>query len=68
MCQYSAKKGVPTDWHYRHLSNLIMSGAGLLMLESTAVMSKGRISKKIFVLRQICKQKEFKKLIKHLKK
>ena len=37
MCQYSAKDGQPTSWHYRHLGNLVLSGAGLLMLESTAV-------------------------------
>ena len=68
MCQYSAKKGVPTDWHYRHLSNLIMSGAGLLMLESTAVMSKGKISKKDLCIETNLQTKEFKKLVKHLKK
>ena len=37
ICQYSAKNGLPTDWHYRHLLNLLLSGAGLLMIESTAV-------------------------------
>ena len=46
MCQYSANNGLPSDWHFRHLSNLIMSGAGLLMIESTAVTAKGRISRK----------------------
>ena len=43
MCQYSAKNGCPTDWHYQHLSNLVRTGAGLLMLESTAVNKNGKI-------------------------
>ena len=41
MCQYSAIDGCPSEWHYRHLSNLIESGAGLLTVESTAVCKEG---------------------------
>ena len=44
MCQYSAKKGLPTSWHYKHLSSLVNSGAGGLMLESTAVNNEGKIT------------------------
>lgn len=44
MCQYSAHEGVVSDWHRIHLGNLALSGAGLLILEATAVQANGRIS------------------------
>lgn len=44
MCQYSADEGRATDWHEIHLGNLSQSGAGLLILEATAVLPEGRIS------------------------
>lgn len=44
MCQYSAIDGLSTDWHMIHLGNLALSGAGLLILEATAVTPDGRIS------------------------
>ena len=37
MCQYSAKNGNPSKWHYSHLKKLMQAGAGLMMIESTAV-------------------------------
>ena len=44
MCQYSAAEGSATDWHLIHLGHLALSGAGLLILEATAVSPEGRIS------------------------
>lgn len=44
MCQYSADEGKATSWHRIHLGQLAFSGAGLLILEATAVDSAGRIS------------------------
>ncbi|MCS6780083.1 MAG: NADH:flavin oxidoreductase/NADH oxidase [Geminicoccaceae bacterium] len=44
MCQYRAREGLATDWHLVHLGNLAMSGAGLVILEATAVSPEGRIS------------------------
>jgi NADH:flavin oxidoreductase / NADH oxidase family len=44
MCQYSAEEGRATDWHLIHLGNLALSGAGLLVIEATAVLPEGRIS------------------------
>jgi len=44
MCQYSAEDGRASDWHAMHLGNLAQSGAGLLILEATAVEARGRIS------------------------
>lgn len=44
MCQYSAEEGSATDWHLIHLGQLALSGAGLLIIEATAVSATGRIS------------------------
>jgi 2,4-dienoyl-CoA reductase-like NADH-dependent reductase (Old Yellow Enzyme family) len=44
MCQYSAQNGLANDWHAVHLGGLALSGAGLLVLESTAVEPIGRIT------------------------
>ena len=44
MCQYSASEGKPTDWHMIHLGHLALSGAGMLIVEATAVLPEGRIT------------------------
>lgn len=44
MCTYSAADGCATDWHMTHLGSLANSGAGLVVVEATAVERRGRIS------------------------
>lgn len=44
MCQYSADDGSATEWHLQNLMTLGMSGAGLVMVEATAVERRGRIT------------------------
>ena len=44
MCQYSAVEGVIQDWHAVHYGSFITGGAGLVMVEATAVSPEGRIS------------------------
>jgi len=44
MCQYSAEDGSATDWHLQHLGALSVSGAGLVVVEQTAVDPAGRIT------------------------
>jgi 2,4-dienoyl-CoA reductase-like NADH-dependent reductase (Old Yellow Enzyme family) len=44
MCQYSAKNGVPNDWHLVHLGSRAVGGAGLVIAEATAISPEGRIS------------------------
>ena len=44
MCQYSAREGSAGDWHLIHLGQLAISGAGMLILEATAVSAAGRIT------------------------
>lgn len=44
MCQYSADKGNPTDWHRMHMAKFSVCGAGLFIAEATAVLPAGRIT------------------------
>ena len=44
MCQYSSVDGSANDWHLIHLGHLALSGAGLLVVEATAVSAEGRIT------------------------
>ena len=44
MCQYSSENGFPNDWHFVHLGSRAVGGAGMVMVEATAVTAEGRIS------------------------
>jgi 2,4-dienoyl-CoA reductase-like NADH-dependent reductase (Old Yellow Enzyme family) len=44
MCQYSSVDGFANDWHLVHLGSRAVGGAGLLILEATAVSPEGRIT------------------------
>lgn len=44
MCQYSATDGFANDWHLVHLGSRAVGGAGLVIMEATAVTPEGRIS------------------------
>jgi 2,4-dienoyl-CoA reductase-like NADH-dependent reductase (Old Yellow Enzyme family) len=44
MCQYSAVDGMANDWHLVHLGSRAVGGAGLILVEATAVEPRGRIS------------------------
>jgi 2,4-dienoyl-CoA reductase-like NADH-dependent reductase (Old Yellow Enzyme family) len=44
MCQYMAKEGLVTDWHLPHYTSLARGGAGLVVVEATAVSPEGRIT------------------------
>ena len=44
MCQYSALDGHVTDWHLVHLGKFAQGGAGIVMMEATAVEKRGRIT------------------------
>ena len=68
MCQYSAKNGNPSKWHYGHLQQLANSGAGMLMLESTAVNMNGRISLKDLALANKKNENSIKNLVSYIRK
>ena len=44
MCMYSAKDGVPDDFHLVHLGSRAIGGAGLMITEMTNVSAEGRIT------------------------
>lgn len=44
MCQYSATDGFANDWHLVHLGSRAAGGAGLVIVEATAVSPEGRIT------------------------
>lgn len=45
MCQYACHlDGKANDWHLMHWGNLLNSGAGVFMIEATAVTAQGRIT------------------------
>jgi 2,4-dienoyl-CoA reductase-like NADH-dependent reductase (Old Yellow Enzyme family) len=44
MCQYSAVDGLINDWHKVHLAAIARGGAGLVIVEATAVSPEGRIT------------------------
>jgi len=44
MCQYSATDGVVNDWHVANYTAQARGGAGLVIVEATAVAPEGRIT------------------------
>jgi len=44
MCQYMATDGLANDWHLAHYAGMARGGAGLVVVEATAVSPEGRIS------------------------
>ncbi|MFJ3468041.1 NADH:flavin oxidoreductase/NADH oxidase [Pseudomonas sp. NPDC090201] len=44
MCQYKAEDGLINDWHHVHLAGMARGGAGLVVVEATAVAPEGRIT------------------------
>ncbi|MCQ4345937.1 NADH:flavin oxidoreductase/NADH oxidase [Pseudomonas stutzeri] len=44
MCQYSATDGLINDWHLHHYASIARGGAGLVIVEATAVAPEGRIT------------------------
>lgn len=68
MCQYSAdENGSPTQWHHVHLGSLAVSGAGMLILESTAVSERGRITQRDLGLYSDTNEAELLRLVGNLR-
>ena len=68
MCQYSAASegddiAAPNDWHLLHLGALARGGAGLVMVEATAVMPEGRISPNDLGLWDDTQQRAFARIV-----
>lgn len=46
MCMYSAENGLVNDFHLVHYATRAFGGVGLIIVEATAVLPEGRITKK----------------------
>jgi 2,4-dienoyl-CoA reductase (NADPH2) len=44
MCQYQAREGYVTPWHFVHLGARAQGGASLVMVEASSVSPEGRLS------------------------
>ncbi|AOO84582.1 bifunctional salicylyl-CoA 5-hydroxylase/oxidoreductase [Bosea vaviloviae] len=44
MCQYSARDGLPNDWHLMHYGSRAIGGPGLIFTEMTCVAADARIT------------------------
>ncbi len=44
MCEYSSTDGFANDWHLVHLGSRAVGGAGLIIIEATAVSPEARIT------------------------
>lgn len=67
MCMYSAQDGVPNQWHLVHLGTRAVGGAGLVMVEATAISPEGRISDRDLGLWNEEQQKAFAPIVQFIK-
>lgn len=44
MCQYAARDGYANEWHWLHYGTRAVGGAGLIIVEATAISPEGRIT------------------------
>ena len=50
LCMYSAKEGVPNEWHFSHLSTFARAKIGCIFAEATAVKKKWKNNSILFRL------------------
>lgn len=67
MCQYSAVDGLMQAWHQTHLGSLALSGAGLLIIEATAVEPEGRITPGCVGLYNDATEQAMREVVEHLR-
>ncbi len=58
---------MPTDWHLVHLGSRAVGGAGLVIMEATAVSPEGRISPQDSGIWSDAHAEEFKRITKFIK-
>jgi len=68
MCQYSAVNGNAEEWHMSHYMQMAISGAGMFVIESTAISEKGRISYGDLGLYSESNESQMRRLVNYCKK
>ena len=63
MQTYSAPAAKATAWHCAHLARFALGGAGLVMIEATAVCPEGRSTATDLGLWSDCQEKSLKELV-----
>lgn len=63
MCMYSAKEGVPNDFHFVHYCSRAQGGTGLLIVEATGIVPEGRITDKCTGIWNDEQTESFKKIV-----
>ena len=63
MAQYSAKDGLPNDWHFVHYTSRALGGAGLIYVEMTCPSPDARISLGCTGLWNDAQEHEFKRIV-----
>lgn len=63
MCQCRADDGLVTPWHTMHYGKLASSGAGLVVVEATAVQADGRITTRCLGLYNDAQTEAFAELV-----
>lgn len=66
MCMYSAKNGVPNDFHFVHYASRAQGGVGLIIVEATAIEPAGRITDKCCGIWNDEQTDAFKKMVKFI--
>ncbi|KAJ3133822.1 hypothetical protein HK100_004035 [Physocladia obscura] len=67
MCQYSAVDGFPNAWHFGHLSQFAIKGAGLIIVEATGVTPNARITPNCLGLWSQAHANAFKPIVEFIK-
>jgi len=67
MCQYMAKDGLPNNWHFVHYGQIARGGAGLVIVEATAVSPEGRITPACLGIWNDAQLAEHKKIVNNIK-
>ncbi|MBJ6135260.1 NADH:flavin oxidoreductase/NADH oxidase [Ochrobactrum sp. Q0168] len=68
MCQYMAKAdGKVTPWHTMHYGSLAVSGAGVVIIEASAVSPEGRISPCDLAIYNADQEEHFRELLSNIR-
>jgi len=67
MAMYSAKNGLPNDFHFVHYGSRAIGGAGIIILEATAVEKIGRITPNDLCLYNLRQMRALSRIAKFIK-